>query len=70
VALDHGRKRPSAARLEDARQQRLVAVAQVLDIVDIELGGLGLEDGGVHGAFPSMSSCLMSPGSLAQIRRA
>ena len=70
MALDHGRKRPGAARLEDARQQRLVAVAQVLDIVDIELGGLGLEDCGVHGAFPSLSSCLMSPGSLAQIRRA
>ena len=40
------RERPRAARLVDARQQRLVAVAQVLDIVDVEFGGLGLEDCG------------------------
>ena len=52
VAFDHGRERPRAARLVDARQQRLVAVAQVFDIVDVELGGLGFEDcSSGHGTF-------------------
>ena len=52
VALDHGRERAGAARLVEAGEQRLVAVAQVLDFVDVEFGRLGFEDCSRHGTFP------------------
>jgi hypothetical protein len=60
VAFDQGRKRPGAARFENARQQWLVAVTQVFDIVNIEPGSLGLEDCSRHGAFLHVF-CVMSP---------
>ena len=37
VALDQRRERPLAFRLEHAREQRLVAVAEVLDVLDVEV---------------------------------
>src|SRR6185437_6920224 len=51
VALDQRRKRPRAARAIDAREQRLVDVAQVFDVVDREVGALRLERRSVHGVF-------------------
>ena len=49
MAFDQRRKRPLASRPEDARQQRLVAVAEIFDILDVELMRLGLEQRGGHG---------------------
>ncbi len=47
VHLDQRRKRPLAARTEHARQQRLVAVAKVLDVLDVELMWLRVEELGI-----------------------
>ena len=44
--------------------ERLAAVAQILDIAHLELGGRGLEDCGRHGAFPC-PVCFMLPGSAS-----
>jgi hypothetical protein len=58
VALDQRRKRSLPARLEHAREQRLVAVAQVLDIVHVEfMGCFGIKDCSGHGAIRSRASC-------------
>ena len=37
MALDQRRKRPLPARLVHAREQRLVAVAEILDILHVEV---------------------------------
>jgi hypothetical protein len=52
MAFDHGRERARAFRLVDGRQQRLVAVAQVFDVFDVEGGRRGFEDcSSGHGTF-------------------
>ena len=43
VAFDQRRKRPLPARPEYAREQRLVAVTEVFDILHVELMGSGFE---------------------------
>jgi hypothetical protein len=42
VQIDQRRERPLAARLVDLRQQRLVAVAEILDVLHVELVGPGV----------------------------
>jgi hypothetical protein len=49
MELDQSRKRTQPARLEDARQQRRFAVAEVFDVADVEFGGAGFNGGGTHG---------------------
>jgi hypothetical protein len=57
VALDQRREWPLAARPEHAGEQRLVAMAEVLDVLHIEFMCLGVEDFGIqdcscHGQAP------------------
>ncbi len=52
VAFDQRRKRPLPARLEYAREQRLVAVADVFDVLHVELMGSGFEHCSRHGQAP------------------
>src|SRR5580704_14161076 len=51
VDLDQRRERPLAPRLEHSRQQRLVAVAQIFDVIGIVCGGL-VQNGCRHRGFP------------------
>ena len=51
VAFDQSRKRPLPARLIHPRQQRLVAVAEIFDILDVEIGGFRFQGRGRHGRF-------------------
>ena len=46
VALDQRRERTWTLRRVDARQQRLVAVAEILDFLNVEVLGFG-----IHGAI-------------------
>ena len=48
MQIDQRRKRPLAARLVDLRQQRLVAVAEILDVLHVELVGPGVNGFRVH----------------------
>src|SRR5215510_9275468 len=54
VAFDQRRKRPLPARPEYAREQRLVAVAEILDVLHVEFMGLDVEGCSRHGK-PSVS---------------
>ena len=50
MKIDQRRERPFAARLVDLRQQRLIAMAQILDVLDVEFvgpcgGGFRIHDG-------------------------
>jgi hypothetical protein len=49
VQVDQRRERTLAAWLEHTREQRLVAVTEILDILHIEFVGLGVDGLGVHG---------------------
>src|SRR5215510_3084132 len=49
MALDERRERPCPARPEHASEQRHLAVAEVFDILHVEVMRLGLEDCGGHG---------------------
>src|SRR5262245_63836155 len=49
MALDERRERPCPARPAHASEQRLLAVAEVFDILHVEVMRLGFEDCGGHG---------------------
>ena len=60
VQVDQRRERPVAARLEHARQQRLVAVAEIFDVLHVEFVGPGIDGFGIHGgalAEAAVMSC-------------
>src|SRR5476649_2816990 len=48
MQIDERRKRPLAARLVDLRQQRLVAMAEIFDVLHVELVGPGVNGFRVH----------------------
>src|SRR5499433_1484708 len=52
VAFDQRRKRPLPARSEYAREQRLVAMTEVFDVLHVELMGSGVEDCSRHSQAP------------------
>src|SRR5262249_38095472 len=52
VAFDQRRKRPLPARSEYAREQRLVAMTEVFDVLHVELMGSGFEDCSRHSQAP------------------
>ena len=59
MALHQRRERPLPARLEHAREQRFLGVAEVLDVVHVEfMGGLGFEGGSGHGRVPLTNASL------------
>src|SRR4030095_9259433 len=61
MALDQRRERTLAARLEHARQQGLVAMAEILDVLDIVFVGLwGIQNCCRHGGRPCASSFVRS----------
>jgi hypothetical protein len=49
MQIDQRRKRPLAARLVHLRQQRPVAVAEILDVLHVELVGPGVNGFRIHG---------------------
>ena len=49
MQIDQRRERPLAARLEHARQQWLATVAEILDVLDIELVRPGVRGLRIHG---------------------
>ena len=49
VQIDQRRERPVAARLVHLRQQRLVAVAEILDVLHVEFVGPGVDGFRIHG---------------------
>jgi hypothetical protein len=52
MAFDQRRERPLPVRSEHAGEQRLIAVAEVLDVLHVEFMGFDIEDCCRHGASP------------------
>jgi hypothetical protein len=52
VAFDQRREWPLPSRTEYTREQRLVAMAEVLDVLHVEFMGSGFEDCSRHGKPP------------------